>query len=205
MPFSGLSEGTYGAILADPPWRFVSYDRKTSIPHRQQDQPYSTMTRRQLREMPVADLGAKDCVLFMWVIDTHLDQGIELGEHWGFKYKTRAFEWFKVKKGVINPSEEAGLSSTTNYRTDPWEESDLRIGMGYWTRKQCESCLLFTRGKPSRISASVRQAIFAPRREHSRKPDEQYDRIEKLVSGPYAELFARRWHLGWDGWGEEYL
>jgi N6-adenosine-specific RNA methylase IME4 len=82
--------------------------------------------------------------------------------------------------------------------------------MGKWSRKQTEQALLFSRGKPSRLEAGVRQlfesdehVIFAPKREHSRKPDEQYDRIERLCGGPYVELFARQSRFDWDSWGNE--
>jgi MT-A70 len=88
-------------------------------------------------------------------------------------------------------------------------DKDLRLpnprpsmGMGYWTRANGEFCLLATRGKPKRLHADVRQAVIELRREHSRKPD-LYDRIERLVAGPYLELFARQLHDGWDSWGDE--
>jgi N6-adenosine-specific RNA methylase IME4 len=77
------------------------------------------------------------------------------------------------------------------------------MGMGYWTRANTEPCLLATRGKPKRLDAGVRQGIIAPRQEHSRKPDEIHDRIERLVAGPYLELFARRPRAGWTVWGNE--
>ena len=93
---------------------------------------------------------------------------------WGFVYKTVAFIWVK-------PS----------------------IGMGYWSRKQAELCLLATKGRPKRLSGGVRQVIEAPRREHSRKPDDIYERIEQLVGGPYLEMFARQFWPGWDAWGAE--
>jgi N6-adenosine-specific RNA methylase IME4 len=105
----------------------------------------------------------------------------EVGRAWGFTYKTRAFEWLKVK---VNGDGYA-------------------MGMGYWTRKQSESCLLFTRGSPRRQARDVREIIEQPRREHSRKPDESYRRIERLVGGPYAELFATERRSGWDGWGDQ--
>lgn len=75
--------------------------------------------------------------------------------------------------------------------------------LGYWTRSNSEVCLLATRGKPKRSNADVRQAIIAPRREHSRKPDGIHERIERLVAGPYLELFARQRRPGWDCWGNE--
>ena len=75
--------------------------------------------------------------------------------------------------------------------------------MGMWTRSNSEVCLLATRGKPRRLAADVRQVIQAPTREHSRKPDEIYGRIERLVEGPYLEMFARQAWPGWDAWGNE--
>ncbi len=77
------------------------------------------------------------------------------------------------------------------------------MGMGYWTRQEAEICHLFKRGKPKRLSRGVRSVIRAPRREHSRKPDEQYDRIEALVEGPYLEMFSRQNRSGWTSWGNQ--
>lgn len=140
------------------------------------------MTLADLRTLPVAELAAPDCALFLWVVDHLLDECIDVGKAWGFKYKTRAFEWLKTRQ----------------------DGQAFAIGMGFWTRKQAESCLLFTRGKPRRMSKSVRQIIEEPRREHSRKPDDAYRRIEELVAGPYCELFATRRWPGFDGWGRDY-
>jgi N6-adenosine-specific RNA methylase IME4 len=77
------------------------------------------------------------------------------------------------------------------------------MGMGYWTRANTEVCLLATRGKPKRLNADVRQAILEPRRAHSRKPDCVHERIERLVGGPYLELFARERRSGWTTWGDQ--
>lgn len=181
-PFSGLLAGSYGAILCDPPWAFRTYSGADMTPHRTTVDPYRTMSFDHLRYLPVGSLAARDCALFLWVVDSHLDMAFPLAEAWGFKYKTRVFEWLKTTK--------AG--------------NGYRISMGYWSRKQCESVLLFTRGKPHRLNADVRQIIEAPIREHSRKPDDTYDRIERLVAGPYCELFATHYHRGWDGWGNRY-
>ncbi len=180
--FESLQPGSYGAIMADPPWSFLTYSGTHTTPHRCAEDHYDTISLDGLSRLPVASLAARDCALFLWVVDSHLDVAIELGKSWGFKFKTRAFEWMKTKKN----SEGYGIS------------------MGYWTRKQTESCLLFTRGSPRRLSKGVRQVIEEPRREHSRKPDEVYRRIEQLVVGPYCELFAKHRWPGWDGWGDEY-
>jgi len=129
----------------------------------------------------------------MWVVDSHLDEAIELGKEWGFKFKTIAFVWAKESK---RPNKhQFGL-----FPPDPRE---YRISMGYWTRKQAEVCLLFTKGKPKRLSKGVRQIITAERREHSRKPDEFFDRVEALVGGPYIELFSREARKGWSAFGNQ--
>lgn len=185
-----LPEGKFGAILCDPPWSFLTYGKKRTTPHRTAEDHYETMTAEDLRAMPVIESAAKDCALFMWVVDSHLDEAIELGKAWGFDFKTIAFIWCKTTQrdkqfGFFPP------------------ETVHRIGMGYWTRKQAEICLMFTRGKVKRLGKGVRQIIEAPRREHSRKPDEQYPRIEALVAGPYLELFARQERPGWSSWGNE--
>lgn len=116
----------------------------------------------------------------MWIISSHIDQAIELGEAWGFQLKTNAFTWVKLTK-----------------------DGKPKMGMGYWTRKGSEQCLMFTRGKPKRLNAGVREVITAQPREHSRKPDQQYQRIEQLVGGPYLELFARQAWPGWTAWGNQ--
>ena len=180
-PFRGLRTGHYGAIMCDPPWSFRSWGGKTGTPHRGAHDHYVTTPEAELAALPVWELAADNCALFMWVVDSHLDAALRLGTAWGFAYKTRAFEWLK-------------LTST----------GKPNFGMGFWTRKQTESCLLFTLGKPRRQSMGVRQLIQAPVREHSRKPEEQYARIEALVAGPYCELFSRRRRPGWDGWGNEH-
>lgn len=175
-----LAGKRYGAILADPPWSFKTWSGKYGTPHRSAADHYKTAETTSLAEIPVSDWCAADCALFMWVVDSHLPDAIDLARAWGFKYKTRAFTWRKLTK-----------SGAT------------KIGMGYWTRKQTEICLLFTRGKPRRLDKGVREIIDSARREHSRKPDEQYARIERLVVGPYLELFARQRWPGWDAWGDE--
>lgn len=172
--------GRYGCVLADPPWSFKTWSGKTGTPHRTANDHYVTHHIDSIGTLPVRDVCAPDCAMFMWTVDSHIDQGIELAKAWGFNFKTVAFVWCK-----------------TTAKGNP------RIGMGYWTRKGAEVCLMFTRGTPKRRDRGVRQVIIAPRREHSRKPDEQYERIERLVAGPYLELFARATRPGWDAFGNE--
>jgi len=183
-----LPPGKFGLILVDPAWAFTGYN-SVGTPHRTEEDHYDVMSLEDMKAIPVADAAADDCALIMWVIGSHLDQALELGRAWGFTYKTDCFTWVKV--GKHNPAVRP-------------------ISMGHWSRKQTEQALLFTRGRPKRIEAGVRQlfetdehVIFAPKREHSRKPDEQYDRIERLVGGPYLEMFARTTHPGWSAWGNQ--
>lgn len=194
MSFDALIKGGYGAILADPPWQFNSLwgGRPKKIgdnyPSRAIDSHYDTMTIEQIAALPVSDLAAENCVLFMWTCWPVLEKSFAVLQGWGFDYKTCAFTWMKANAGQIDM-----------FRDD----LDAHMGMGYWTRANSEVCLLATRGKPKRLAADVRQGIISPRREHSRKPDGVHKRIERLVAGPYVELFARQKRSGWDSWGNE--
>lgn len=176
----------YGAILLDPPWKFKVWSAKGT--GRSAEQHYGVMDDNLLRAMQINDLAASDCALFLWTTWPHLPLAIELIEWWGFSYKTCAFDWMK-----------ANASQIDMFRDD----ADVQVGMGHWTRANSEPCLLATRGKPKRLNADVRMGIIAPRREHSRKPDGVHERIERLVAGPYLELFARQKRAGWDSWGNE--
>lgn len=186
MSFDGLDK--YGVILADPPWSFKSWsdkgkNRAPDAMVRQKglaERHYKTLDLPAIAALPVGDLAAKDSVLLLWAVDCMIPQALEMGQGWGFTFKTVAFTWVKRTK--------------TN---------SFHIGLGYWTRGNPEQCLLFTKGSPRRKSAAVRQLIDAPRREHSRKPDEQYERIEALLPGPYVELFARTKRPGWEVWGDQ--
>lgn len=171
--------GKFPVILADPPWTFKTFSNKGK--GRSAEKHYGCMTIADIAALPVGDLAAKDCVLLCWVTGPMLSQALDIIEGWGFKYKTLGFSWMK-----------------TNRRSP-----GLFSGMGYWTRSNAELCILATCGKPKRIGKGVAQAILSPRREHSRKPDEQYDRIEKLLAGPYIELFARATRPGWNSWGNQ--
>jgi len=177
--------GKYGAILVDPPWRFETWgsqDNASTYVERH----YKTLTSLEIKNLPVSDLAADDCVLFLWITWPTLLQAIDLISSWKFQYKTCGFAWFKGDSLPLFPEDMRG-----------------QMGCGYWTRSNSEVCLLATRGKPKRLDAGVRQAILEPRREHSRKPDCVHERIERLVAGPYLELFARAQRPGWVAWGNE--
>ncbi len=179
-PFGDLMPLRYGAIIADPPWQFINWSAKGE--GRSPSQHYDCMTLDEIKALPVGQLAAPHCVLFLWVVDPMIKQGLEVMEAWGFTHKTVGFYWAKTTL------DGAGFPMST----------------GYWTRANPEQAFLGTIGKPKRRSAGVRRLIVAPRREHSRKPDEVHERVEKLVDGPYLELFARTSSRpGWDFWGAE--
>ena len=176
----------FGAIYADPPWRFSNFSKKgegrNAVAH------YDCMGFKDLSQIDVAKWAAKDCVLFLWATDPLLHKAMELIRIWGFEYKTVGFYWAKLNK-TADPNS--------------FSERDFFTGLGYWTRANVEQCLLATRGKPKRLAKDVRRLIVDHRREHSRKPEDVYSRIERLVAGPYFELFARQSRPGWDAWGAE--
>ena len=184
--------GGFAYILADPPWSFLTYGQKRTTPHRGADDHYGTMTADELTALPVGAVAAKDCALLMWIVDCHAEEAFQLARDWGFTFKSIAFVW--LKRDPLDARQEAFLQPIPR---------PAHIGMGYSTRKQAELCLLFTRGKPKRLSKGVRQVIEAPRREHSRKPDETFARIEALYAGSYLELFARQQRAGWTAWGNQ--
>jgi N6-adenosine-specific RNA methylase IME4 len=183
-PFHQLPKKHFAAILADPPWRFDAWSGKGTA--RSADNHYQTMTMREIARLPVDELAADDCALFMWACWPSINDALRIIDAWGFQYKTCAFSWMKA---------------------DPYrlfaDDATPFAGMGYWTRANTEPCLLATRGRPKRLHADVRQGIIAPRREHSRKPDEIHGRIERLVGGPYLEMFARQARPGWTVWGNQ--
>lgn len=196
--FDDVPRNHYGVVLADPPWSFKNWSDKGK--NRQPDamvrqkglaeRHYATMPMNEIRALPVAEVAAKNCVLFLWAVDCMLPEALDVGRGWGFTFKTVAFTWAKTTASAARCAVDDDKA---------WHKS-----LGYWTRGNPEMCLLFTRGKGNRrLSAAVRQLIVAPRREHSRKPAETHERIGWLVPGPYLEMFGRQDRPGWDVWGNQ--
>jgi len=183
----------YRVIYADPPWSFATYSAKGK--GRSPDAHYDCLTFDDLCRLPVAEWAAPDATLLLWTTDPQLPRAIELIRAWGFTYKTVGFYWAKTKMHTAGGGEPGEPRMFT--------ERDFFVGMGYWTRANAEQCLLATRGSPKRKARDVRRLVISPRRDHSRKPDEVYGRIERLVDGPYLEMFARTTRPGWDCWGTE--
>jgi N6-adenosine-specific RNA methylase IME4 len=139
------------------------------------------MTPREIRMLPVEQISADDCALFLWTTMPQIDVAMSVLKSWGFIFKTVAFVWIKRTKN-----------------------DKLAWGMGNWTRANPEVVLLGVKGKPKRVSKGVHSVVEAQVREHSRKPDEVRDRIVELVGDiPRVELFAREKVDGWDAWGYE--
>lgn len=176
----------YGVVYADPPWHFGSKQlqkyqgsRFDSLDSRE----YSTMKTEDICSLPVRDIVADDCALFLWVTDGHVEDAMQVIKSWGFKYVTIAFIWSKKTS--------TGKQVAT---------------LGAWTMKNCEVCLLATRGQLLQYKVSNReyQQVDALRTNHSRKPDEVRFRIQRIFpSLDKIELFARERVDNWDVWGNE--
>jgi N6-adenosine-specific RNA methylase IME4 len=196
--FDGLGRHKYAVILADPPWSFQTWSAKgtgrSAVSH------YDCMSDEAIAALPVADLAAGDCALFLWVPKPMLKRGLAVIEALGFEFKTVGFTWIKLypKRARLE-----GKLLDEQGRVNVGQGSPFFLGQGYSTRANAELCLQATRGNPKRVSKAVRELIVSPVREHSRKPDEARERIEQLYAGPYLELFARDTRPGWDSWGDE--
>lgn len=197
-PFPGIIPGSASVIYADPPWHFENYSRLGE--GRGAARHYPTMTLDDLKALPVGEIAAPDCALFVWIVKAMVPEALDLIRAWDFTFKTIAFTWVKTR-----PS---GREFMNN---------------GFWTRGNPELVFLATRGAPRRRSRGVRElvedpcdwfeggpdAIYAHAREHSRKPDEVRARIEALMEpGPpgrdaRVELFARAPAPGWQAFGNQ--
>ncbi len=168
----------YNIIYADPPWNYNSKMMNSSaIDH------YNTMSLEDICNLPVKDISADDCILFMWVTFPKLNEFIKVVNSWGFEYKTCGFVWVKTNK--------------VNHET-------FFMGQGRWTRGNAEICIIATKGKVKRLSNSIRQLHISPLETHSKKPNEIRNKIVELVGNlPRIELFARQKCDGWDCWGNE--
>jgi N6-adenosine-specific RNA methylase IME4 len=155
----------FPVIYGDPPWKFRTYSVNGEA--RSAERHYGTMSLDDICALPIKDIAAEDCTLFLWGVWPELPGALEVVRRWGFEYKTCAFTWVKQNRSG----------------------EGLFTGMGYWTRANTEPCLLATRGSPLRLAADVHQVILSPIAEHSRKPDEVRSRIERLVAetGPTSK------------------
>ena len=173
---------TFATILADPPWQFTNKTGKVAPEHKRLSR-YGTMRLDEIMALPVSDLAATPAHLYLWCPNALLPEGLAVMKAWGFTYKSNIV-WHKVRK-------DGG--------------SDGR-GVGFYFRNVTELILFGVRGKNARTLAPGRRQVnllATRKREHSRKPDEQYAIIEACSPGPFLELFARGTRKGWAMWGNE--
>lgn len=177
-----VGQSRFATILADPPWQFVNRTGKIAPEHRRLSR-YGTMTLDQIMALPVADIARPTAHLYLWVPNALLPDGLAVMKAWGFTYKSNLV-WHKIRK-------DGG--------------SDGR-GVGFYFRNVTELILFGVRGRNARTLAPGRRQVnllATRKREHSRKPDEQYEIIEACSPGPHVELFARGTRSGWTTWGNQ--
>jgi N6-adenosine-specific RNA methylase IME4 len=185
-PSRALLEAVAGrqfrTILADPPWRFQNKTGKVAPEHRRLSR-YATLTLDEICTLPVARFAAPVAHLYLWCPNALLPDGLRVLAEWGFTYKANIV-WHKVRK-------DGGPDGR---------------GVGFYFRNVTELILFGTRGQNARTLAPGRRQVnylATRKREHSRKPDEQYRLIETCSPGPYLELFGRGIRPGWSTWGDQ--
>ena len=173
----------FGVIVADPPWRYRNF---SDTVHGAAASHYATMDSESIREIPVKKWAAEDCVLALWGTWPKLDECFGVVRSWGFEYVT-GFPWVKT-----NPN-----------------SGEIRRGIGFWTQSASECVLIGRRGDPGRkghapligLLIGEDRQFYAPRTQHSRKPETLQDWLEGEFPGPYLEMFATRLRPGWATWG----
>jgi N6-adenosine-specific RNA methylase IME4 len=172
----------FSTILADPPWQFINRTGKMAPEHRRLAR-YSTMTLDQISALPVSEVAASPAHLYLWVPNALLPEGLAVMQAWGFSYKSNLV-WHKIRK-------DGGPDGR---------------GVGFYFRNVTELILFGVRGKNARTLQPGRTQVnflATRKREHSRKPDEQYKLIEACSPSPYLELFSRGTRRKWSVWGNE--
>ncbi|MCX7097023.1 MAG: MT-A70 family methyltransferase [Methylococcales bacterium] len=172
----------FATVLADPPWQFQNRTGKMAPEHKRL-QRYPTMSLQEIKDLPVEAIAADTAHLYLWVPNALLAEGMQVMAHWGFTYKTNLI-WYKIRK----------------------DGGPDRRGVGFYFRNVTEMVLFGVRGKNARTlqpGRSQENIISSRKREHSRKPDEQYALIEACSPGPRIELFARGPREDWFVWGNQ--
>jgi N6-adenosine-specific RNA methylase IME4 len=177
-----VGERRFSTVLADPPWQFTNRTGKMAPEHKRL-QRYSTLSLQEIKDLPVEAIVKDTAHLYLWVPNALLAEGLQVMEHWGFTYKTNIV-WYKIRK----------------------DGGPDRRGVGFYFRNVTEIILFGTRGinartlQPGRTQPNI---ITTRKREHSRKPDEQYEIIESCSWEPFVELFARGPRKNWFTWGSQ--
>ena len=177
-----LGNRKFATILADPPWQFQNRTGKMAPEHKRLAR-YATLSLEEIKNIPVHIATAETCHLYLWVPNALLAEGLEVMKAWGFTYKSNLI-WYKIRK----------------------DGGPDRRGVGFYFRNVTEIILFGVKGKNARTLQPGRtqeNIIVKSKREHSRKPDEQYELIESCSSGPYLEMFARGARPNWTCWGNQ--
>ncbi|MCC5633866.1 adenine-specific DNA methyltransferase [Nostoc sphaeroides CHAB 2801] len=178
-------QGHYQCIVIDPPWfyRLRSKDKT----HRNRI-PYQPMRTKEILALPIPELcGSNGCILWLWFTNNHMIEAAQCLQTWGFELKT-ILTWEKVTK----------------------DNTKTHLGVGHWLRNSTEHCALAVRGNvkafAGRTLTNQSSILHSPRREHSRKPEQFFELVEKLCPDmTKLEMFARESRVGWDCWGDEAL
>jgi N6-adenosine-specific RNA methylase IME4 len=177
-----IGDKKFATIVADPPWQFQNRTGKVAPEHKRLNR-YGTMTLQDIKDIPVQIAAAETAHLYLWVPNALLPEGLEVLKAWGFKYKSNVI-WYKIRK-------DGGPDGR---------------GVGFYFRNVTEILLFGVKGKNARTLPPGRSQvniISTRKREHSRKPDEQYDLFQSCSPGPYMEMFARGKKKGWSVWGNQ--
>ncbi len=177
-----IGKRKFSTILADPPWQFQNRTGKMAPEHKRLSR-YPTLKLQEIKDLPVEAIAEDRAHLYLWVPNALLAEGMQVMEYWGFKYKTNLI-WYKIRK----------------------DGGPDRRGVGFYFRNVTEMILFGVRGKNIRTlqpGRSQENIISSRKREHSRKPDEQYGLIESCSWGPFLELFGRGTREGWTTWGNQ--
>lgn len=176
--FNDIPRNRYELIMADPPWRFETYSNLGA--EKSPQAKYNCMTVSDIKNIPVYDYAAQDCILWLWTTGFMLAEAMKVIEAWGFEYKTSGF-WVKRTK-----------------------HGKLAFGTGYWLRGAGEPFLIATKGKPKIANRGIRSVIEAQIGKHSEKPEVAFEIAQKMLPlGFRLELFSRKQRLKWDQFGDE--
>jgi site-specific DNA-methyltransferase (adenine-specific) len=193
-----LPNKKYNIIYADPPWAYKDKSCQGNAA-----QHYPLMKDADICNLPIKDIAADDCVLFMWATYPKLREALDVIKAWGFTYKTIGFQW--IKQNRSGNGHFFGLGRWTRGNSEPCLIATKGEACHVVLDEEgSQPCLIATKGKPKRVSPSVGQLVFSPLRLHSQKPDEVRDKIVELMGDlPRIELFARSAAEGWDCWGNQ--
>lgn len=194
LPLPPLPAIRYPMISIDPPWHFRSRaasQNPTSV--RSPQKHYPTMDLEHIAQIPMKAIAAEDAHVALWMTGPLLAQGIHnfLFKRWGVRPSSMGIVWIKLWNNF----------DTEQLLRTPLLENDIAMGTGFTTRQNAEFVVFGRIGSPSRARADIRQVIISPRREHSRKPEEYFRRLEHYAVGPRIDMFGGAPRPKWDHWG----